>query len=332
MQADAAGVQHGYAIQGCVGPYADALHDAGRGERATIGPMAEWLYLDAPCLIYRAFFGLPPSMRDPDGRAVNAVRGFLDMLARLVIDRRPAGIVAAFDADWRPASRVAAYAGYKAARPEDPPELPRQFGVITELLDLFGIPRAEAPDLEADDALATLAARVKRGDAAWIVTGDRDLLSLVRDGAVSVLFTVKGVSDLAAFDEAAVKAKYGVAPERYTEFAMMRGDSSDGLPGVAGIGPVRAAKLLETYGSIDAILEHTKDLPKKQAEAFEAARGYLAAMRSVVPMHTDAAVHVTAAHPPDRTRLRDAATRHGVTGPASRLLVALGGEPLVAAK
>lgn len=287
--------------------------------------MAEYLYLDAPSLIYRAFFALPTTIRDPSGRSVNAVRGFLDMLARLIADRRPNEVVAAFDADWRPASRVAAYPGYKSARAEDPAELPRQFDMIVEVLDAFGIARAEAPALEADDALATMATRVSGRDRTCIVTGDRDLLALVRDPWVQVLFTVKGVSELGVFDEAAVKNKYGVSPSQYTDFAILRGDPSDGLPGVAGIGPVRAARLLDTFGSIEAVLENAQSLPRAQATAFDSARDYLAAMRKVVPMRTDVQLEVTLGHAPDRARVDKLATKYGIASPVSRLLTALDG-------
>lgn len=284
------------------------------------------LLLDAPSLVYRAFFALPKTITDPEGRPVNAVRGFLEMATRLVVDRRPDEVVAAFDDDWRPAFRVAAYSGYKADRPEDPPDLPRQFGVLAEVLDAAGVSRAISPGLEADDVLATMSMHVDGDRRAEIVTGDRDLIALVRDPHVSLLFTVRGVSDLARFDESAAFDKYGVAPKNYQQFAMLRGDPSDGLPGVAGIGPVRAAKLLETYGSVDGILSHLGELPVRQRVAFDAARDYLAAMKRVVPMVIDAAVEQTKARDPDVDALDGLARRHGLGSSPARLVHALAGK------
>jgi 5'-3' exonuclease len=284
--------------------------------------MGEHLYLDAPSLVFRAFFSHPKSLTDSQGRPINAVRGFIDMIARLLTDRRPTEIVPVFGID-RPDFRVAAYPDYKAHRPDDPPELAHQFDVIDEVLNAAGLRRAEAPGYEADDAIATLCERVPSGERYMIVTGDRDLLSLVRDPEVAVLFTVRGVSDLQRFDEAAVKDKYGVAPELYQEFAMLRGDPSDGLPGVAGVGPVRAAALLGQYGTIDAILQHVKELPKAQEFAFRDARDYLADIRSVVALRTDAPVEMTERHDPVEDELRELGERHNLGGAVPRLLEAL---------
>ncbi|HEX2051469.1 MAG TPA: 5'-3' exonuclease [Actinomycetota bacterium] len=283
----------------------------------------ERLLLDAPSLVYRAFFAVPSSLADRDGRPVNAVRGFVDMLARLVADRRPAAVVAAFDDDWRPAARVAAYPGYKAQRADDPPELPPQFPLVERVLDAAGIPRATSPGLEADDALATLVAAPRRGERTVVVTGDRDLVALVRDPDVAVLFTVRGTSQLDELDEAAVRERYGVPPQLYADFAMLRGDPSDGLPGVAGIGPVRAARLVTRFGSVDAILDNLGELPAGQATALDAARDYLAAMARVVPMVRDAPVETTASGGPDADRLHALAERHNLGGPVRRLLDAL---------
>jgi len=281
------------------------------------------LLLDAPSLVYRAFFALPTTVTDPQGRPVNAVRGFLDMTARLATDHPGSQIVAVFDADWRPKFRVDAYPGYKAERPEDPPELPPQFDVIADVLDAAGVKRIEAPGLEADDAIATLVARLDDGSRASVVTGDRDLLALVEDPRVDLLFPVKGLSAPTRFDEAAVEDKYGVRPSLYPAFATLRGDSSDGLPGVAGIGPVRAAKLLREWGSIDGIMGHLETLPPKQAEAFAAASEYLEAMKTVVRLVTDAELEATAGGEPDEARVRALADEHGLGSSATRFLRAL---------
>ena len=289
--------------------------------------MVDRMYLDAPSLVYRAFFALPKTIRDPQGRSVNAVRGFMEMTTRLLTDRRPDEIVAVFDADWRPAFRVAAYAGYKSERQEDPPELPRQFDVLAEVLDAAGIARAEAGGLEADDVLATLVARKAAKEQAAIVSGDRDLLALVRDPDIVLLFPVKGVSELTVFDEAAVEEKYGVPPSLYPQFAILRGDTSDGLPGVAGIGPVRAVKLLREFRSIDGILENLATLPPKQATAFDRARDYLTAMKTVVGLVSDAEVEMTDAHAPDVEALQELGELHGLKSSSARLARAVvGGE------
>ena len=288
--------------------------------------MADVFYLDAPSLIYRAYFALPATVRAPDGQPVNAVRGFMEMVKTLITDRRPERIVAVFDADYRPAFRIEAYPPFKAQRPEDPDDLPPQFEILEEILDASGIERIEAPGLEADDALATLVHDVPAGERAVVVTGDRDLLALIRDPAVVVLFTVKGVSQLREFDEAEVEYTYGVPPNRYAEFAILRGDPSDGLPGVPGIGPQRAAALLGRYHSITNILENLDELSPKQAEAFETSREYLKAMEIVVPLVQDAELKRTDPGPPDAAELSRLADRYGLGSSSVRLAQALKGE------
>lgn len=288
--------------------------------------MADIIYLDAPSLIYRAYFALPTSVRAPDGMPVNAVRGFMEMVKTLITDRRPERIVAVFDADYRPAFRVEAYPSFKAHRPDDPEDLPPQFDVIKEVLEAAGIESMEAPGLEADDALATQVSSVPDGERAVVVTGDRDLLALVRDPSVVVLFTVKGVSQLREFDEAEVEYTYGVPPARYAEFAILRGDPSDGLPGVPGIGPQRAAALLGKYHSISNILDHVDELSPKQRESFEASRGYLKAMEVVVPLIEDAELTRSNPGSADVERLSRLADQYGLGSSAVRLSQALKGE------
>lgn len=281
------------------------------------------LLLDSPSLVYRAFFALPQSIHDPQGRVVNAVHGYLDMTSTLLRDRHPAGLIHAFDVDWRPAWRVAAYAGYKAQRREDPPALPRQFDVIAELLDAAGMQVAGGEAYEADDVIGTLAAQATDASPVEVVTGDRDLLQLVRDPAVAVLFTVRGVSQLARFDAAAVRAKYGVRPEQYVDFATLRGDASDGLPGIRGIGEKTAAQLIAGHGSLAALRAAQATLPAHIANALRNGTGYLEAMRTVVPVCTTVAYTLTSLRPADEPRLRALAVGHGVNGPVTRLLVAL---------
>jgi 5'-3' exonuclease len=287
--------------------------------------LIERLYLDAPSLVYRAFFSWPKTLVAPTGQAVNAVRGYCEMVTYLLVKRRPAEAVAVFDAEWRPAFRVAAYPGYKSERPEDPPELPAQFDILAEVLDAAGMTRAESPGLEADDAIATLVQTVPPGERAVVVTGDRDLLALVRDPEVGLLFTIKGTRVLGEFDEAAVEREYGIPPRLYGDFATLRGDPSDGLPGVSGIGPKRAAALLGQFGSIDGILDHLDELPARQAEAFALSQDYLHTMKTVVTMVCDAPIDKTSSHEPDEAKLHELSNAYNLGSSPMRLAQALGG-------
>ena len=225
------------------------------------------LLLDSASLYYRAFFGVPDSVRAPDGTPVNAVRGLLDMTARLVAARRPSRIVACWDDDWRPAFRVAALPSYKAHRvgaegdEETPPALAAQVPVIVEVLAALGVARVGAAGYEADDVIGTLTAQeraVPDGERVpvEIVTGDRDLFQLVDDsGPVRVLYPVRGGAEPEVIDQARLVEKYAVADgDAYADMAALRGDPSDGLPGVAGIGEKTAAALIERFGSLDGIL------------------------------------------------------------------------------
>jgi 5'-3' exonuclease len=198
--------------------------------------------------------------------------------------------------------------------------------VVAEVLDAAGLSRAEAPGLEADDALATLLERKAPNPRVALVTGDRDLLALVRDPDVRVLWPERGMRVLAQFDEAAVESKFGVPPRLYPDFATLRGDPSDGLPGIAGIGPVRAAKLLREHGSLSGIMHHLDRLPARQAEALREAQEYLAAMQVVVTLRRDAELEISEPHAPDEARLRRLSAAHNLEGPTTRLLRSLAGE------
>ncbi|HUH07175.1 MAG TPA: 5'-3' exonuclease [Egibacteraceae bacterium] len=289
--------------------------------------MTHRLLLDTSSLLYRAFFALPRSMTDPQGRPVNAVRGVLDMHARLLIDHRPEDALHVLDADWRPAERVAAYAGYKADRPEEPDALPWQFELLLDVLGACGIDCVESPGWEADDAIAALCAEATAGDRIDIVTGDRDLLQLVRDesedaAAVRVLFTVKGVSQLGVFDEAAVLDKYGVPASRYADFAMLRGDSSDGLPGVPGVGERTAARLVQAYPSLEALLAADDSGSSALVGRLRGSEAYLKAMLDIVPLRGDVPVRRRHGRRDD-ARLDELAQAHALEGPVNRLKAAL---------
>ena len=286
--------------------------------------MAHRLLLDTSSLTYRAFFALPTSIKAANGRPINAVHGYLDMTAQLVRDLHPDEIVHVFDHDWRPAPRVRAYAGYKSQRAVDPEDLPPQFGILREVLEAFGQPAAEAPGWEADDAIGVLCTTAEPGDRVDVVTGDRDLLQLVRDAdpKVRVLFTLKGVSQLGTFDEAAVLEKYGIPAARYAEFAALRGDPSDGLPGVRGVGEKTARALVNAYPSIPALLEDSAAQSPRLRDALEDARGYLAAMGEVVPVRTNVDVVWVRAERNDE-RLAELGEKHRLGGPIRRLSEAL---------
>jgi 5'-3' exonuclease len=293
----------------------------------TKGPKTRLLF-DTSALMYRAFFALPASIRDGEGHSVNAVHGYLDMTGFLIDKHDPDEAVHVYDHDWRPAPRVALYDGYKGNRQPDPPELPPQFDMLREVLDALGQPQAEAPGWEADDAIATMVARVKpgSGDRVDIVTGDRDLIQLVRDPEIRVLFTIRGVSQIAEFDEKQVRVKYGLPANRYSDFAILRGDPSDGLPGVPGVGEKTAAALVASYGSLDELVEaaEARSLSKgprnrspRLLANLRAAVDYIRTMQKVVPMRTD--VEVTEwREKPKPTLLDQLVERYRLTGPIGR--------------
>src|SRR3954449_7501933 len=218
------------------------------------------LLLDTPSLYFRAFYGIPESVTAPDGTPVNAVRGLLDFIARLVRDFRPTRLVAAMDEDWRPAWRVEALPSYKAHRvgpgggDQTPDSLAVQVPVIEEVLDALGLARVGVAGFEDDAVIGPLATTA--GCPVDIVTGDRDLFQLVRDDQpVRVIYTARGVGKAEAWDEAAVAAKYGVPGRGYAELAILRGDPSDGLPGATGVGEKTAAALVAKFGTVEAIIE-----------------------------------------------------------------------------
>jgi 5'-3' exonuclease len=286
--------------------------------------------LDTSSLMYRAYFALPDSIVGTDGHPVNALHGYLDMTANLVRTHRPNEVVHALDDDWRPAPRVAAYEGYKAARPQEPEALTHQFDALQEILGLIGMRIVLARGWEAEDAIGTLVAQ-RRRQRFDIVTGDRDLIQLVRDPAVRVLFTRRGVSNLEVLDEAAVEAKHGVPPKRYVDMAVLRGDPSDGLPGIPGVGQKTAVELVKAYPTLDALVddalaERRTGKPLRRSPALRARVGaaaeYLVAMREVVPIRTDLDLETIEGHRDDAAMDR-LAERLKLTGPVRRLREAL---------
>lgn len=292
------------------------------------------LLLDAPALWYRAFHGVPDSVRSPQGEPVNAVRGFLDLVSRVVREHRPARMVAAIDLDWRPAFRVAAVPSYKSHRAlpngaeAEPEGLAPQVAVVLDVLSCLGVPIAGADGFEADDVLGTLATR--EAGAVDVVTGDRDLLQLVDDSKpVRVLYAVEKMKP---YDEAAVSAKHGIPGRAYADFAVLRGDPSDGLPGVKGVGEKTAAALVGRFGSVEGILAALDaggedGFPAGARSKLDAARDYLAVAPAVtrvvrdLPLSSyDDALRDTPLDPEALVALSD---RWGLDSPLERFLQAV---------
>jgi 5'-3' exonuclease len=300
------------------------------------------MLLDTPTLYYRAFFGLPESIRAPDGSPVNAVRGTLDFISALVTAYQPDRLIACFDADWRPAFRVAVLPSYKAHRvvevtagdspdaEEIPDTLSPQVPVIEAVLDAVGLARGWAEKFEADDAIAAYAAQ--HDGAVDVVTGDRDMFQLVDDArAVRVLNIARGVAKLELVDDAALAAKYGVIGAQYADFATLRGDPSDGLPGVPGVGEKTAAALISEFGTLVGLLAALDDpasaLKPAVRRKLDTARDYLAVAPQVVNVRADAPtipvdsqLPTAPAHPDELDRL---AARYGLSSPIRRLTAAL---------
>jgi 5'-3' exonuclease len=295
------------------------------------------MLLDTASLYFRAFFGVPETTTAPDGTPVNAVRGFLDMIAYLLGRERPTNVVACLDADWRPAFRVAALPSYKAHRlaPNGVEEIVRerlvaQVPIIEAVLAAIGIAAVGVRGYEADDVIGTVAARATM--PVDVVTGDRDLFQVVDDArAVRVLYTGRGVRRLEVVDESFIKSKYGIPGRAYAEFATLRGDPSDGLPGVAGIGERSAASLIDGYGTIDALLTAVEDpgsgLAPMMRLRLRDARDYLIVARSVVRVATDAPLppydDALTTAPRDPDALIALSDRWGLDASLNRLLSAL---------
>lgn len=306
--------------------------------------------MDGASLWFRAFHAIPDKITAPDGRSVNALRGFTDMVASLITKYAPVRLVVCLDLDWRPAYRVKLVPSYKAHRLDTsaeaapgaemvPDTLTPQVEMILEVLDAAGIATGGAAGLEADDVLGTLATR-ERTDAVIVVSGDRDLLQLVRDTPappVRVLYAGRGLAKAELFGPAEVAAKYGVPPGNagpaYADMATLRGDASDGLPGVAGIGEKSAATLISRFGSLDALRAAIEDSDAELSNGvrarLRAAEDYLKAAAPVVRVVCDADValsrsDVLPTEPADPDRLRALATAYNAESPVTRLITALG--------
>lgn len=309
------------------------------------GPL---LLLDGASLWFRAYYALPESFTAKDGRPVNAVRGFTDMVASLITRHQPSRLAVCLDLDWRPQFRVDAVPSYKAHRvaaeheqgpdvEEVPDTLTPQVPMILDVLAAAGIATAGAPGCEADDVLGTLAAR-EREDTVVVVSGDRDLLQVVADEPVPVrvLYVGRGLAKAELFGPVEVAEKYGVPAGRpgpgYAELALLRGDPSDGLPGVKGVGEKTASALLLEYGSVaalrDAVADPESGLAKGIRAKLTASAGYLDAALPVVRVLTDADVTLSrpdllAAAPADPDRLAELAADLVIETSVGRLVKAM---------
>ncbi|WP_040808997.1 5'-3' exonuclease [Nocardia concava] len=313
------------------------------------GPL---LLLDGASLWFRAFYAIPDKITAPDGRPVNALRGFTDMVAALVKQHAPSRLVVCLDLDWRPQYRVDLVPSYKAHRvaeeggvsadgvelEEVPDTLTPQVDMIMEVLEAAGIATAGAVGLEADDVIGTLATR-ESTDEVIVVSGDRDLLQLVRDTPappVRVFYVGRGLAKAELWGPAEVSAKYGVPEQNagpaYADMATLRGDASDGLPGVAGIGDKSAAQLISKYGSVEdlraAAADPDSDMAKGVRAKLIAADDYLKAAAPVVRVVRDAQVDYSgpdllARLPADPDRLAQLAVAYNAESPVKRLITAL---------
>jgi len=315
---------------------------------------APLLLLDGASMWFRSFFGVPSSITSPDGRQVNAVRGFLDSVATVITRHQPSRLVVCLDLDWRPQFRVDAIPSYKTHRVEQenpggqsdleevPDDLSPQVEMIAEILDAFGICTGGAEGYEADDVIGTLAAQEHR-DPVIVVSGDRDLLQVVRDEpvAVRVLYLGRGLTNATLMGPAEVAERYGVPEDRagagYAELALLRGDPSDGLPGVPGVGEKTAATLLTQHGSLAAVLAAVDDPRSALATGVRTklrnALEYIEAAGPVVAVATDAPVTFSTGTDElplvaaDPIRVAELATELGVGSSLARLQKALDALP-----
>jgi DNA polymerase I len=249
-------------------------------------PPRRLFLLDGHSLSYRAFFALPPSLATTSGQVTNAVYGFTSMLIKLLAEERPDLIAVAFDVG-KPTVRLDKYAEYKAGRPETPDEFRQQLGLIVEVLETLRIPVIGIEGHEADDAIATLALRaLAQGIEVVIVTADRDFFQLVRPG-LTVMFNVKGISDIRRYDVEAVTERFGLPPEKYLDYVALKGDASDNIPGVPGVGEKTASKLVQDFGSVEELMTRTDELKGKLQESISAAGEQLALNKELAELNTD---------------------------------------------
>ena len=295
------------------------------------------MLLDSASLWYRAYYGMPDTMLAPDGTPVNAIRGYLDMTARLVGIYQPDRLVACLDGDWRPSWRVDIFPAYKANRLEEesdeevePETLTPQIPILLDILDLFGIPVVGVDDYEADDVMATYA-EIEQGPIR-IVTGDRDLFQMVDDKRdIKIVYLAKGISQHDLVDIKYVADKYAIPGDRYDLFAMFRGDPSDGLPGVKGIGEKGAAVIANNFANVEDALaaahaSHTALSPALAKKIIEGT-DYLNIAPKLVRVARDAPIPkvdlAIPKAPADLSKLYQIKDQYGLGASIDRLISAL---------
>ena len=295
------------------------------------------MLLDSASLWYRAYYGMPDTLVAPDGTPVNAIRGYIDMTARLISIYKPNRLVACLDGDWRPSWRVELFPEYKANRleaegeeEEEPETLTPQIPILLDLLDLFGIPVVGVDDNEADDVMATYA-EVEKGPIR-IVTGDRDLFQMVDDKRdIKVVYLAKGISQHDLVDLKYVSDRYQIPGERYALFAMFRGDPSDGLPGVRGIGEKGAALIANNFANVDDVLAGAhnahESLPPALIKKIIAGSDYLKIAPTVVQVARNVSlprVDISVPKvPKDLSQIYKFKERYGLGASVDRLISAL---------
>jgi 5'-3' exonuclease len=296
------------------------------------------MLLDSASLWYRAYYGMPDSLLSPSGMPVNAIRGYLDMTARLITMYSPNRIVACIEGDWRPSWRVELFPEYKANRLEDgseveeePETLTPQIPVLLDLIDAFGIPMVGVDDYEADDVMATFAVREK--GPIRVVTGDRDLFQMVDDKKdVKIVYLARGISQHDLVDSKWVAQKYAIPGDRYALFAMFRGDPSDGLPGVKGIGEKGAALIANNFATVDEALKGAmtghESLTPALAKKIIAGEDYLKIAPTLVHCAKDVAIPqmdiAMPKKPEDLSLIYQMKEEYGLGASVDRLISALG--------
>ena len=296
------------------------------------------MLLDSASLWYRAYYGMPDTLLAPDGTPVNAIRGYIDMTARLINIYKPDRLVACLDGDWRPTWRVELFPDYKANRleaegeeEEEPETLTPQIPILLDLLDLFGIPVVGVDNYEADDVMATYA-EVEKGPIR-IVTGDRDLFQMVDDKRdIKVVYLAKGISQHDLVDVKYVSDRYQIPGERYALFAMFRGDPSDGLPGVRGIGEKGAALIANNFANVDDALAGAQSAHESLSPALArkiiAGSDYLKIAPTVVQVARNVSlprVDISMPGvPKDLSQIYQFKERYGLGASVDRLISALG--------
>ncbi len=249
-------------------------------------PPKRLFLLDGHSLSFRAFFALPPDLATTSGQVTNAVYGFTSMLIKLLSEEHPDLIAVAFD-KGKPTIRLERYADYKAGRAEAPDEFRQQLGLIREVLQTLAVPIVEVEGHEADDALATLALRAaQKGMEAVIVTADRDFFQMVSP-QITVMFNRRGISDIVRYDVKAVEDRFGLPPEKYLDYVALKGDPSDNLPGVPGVGEKTASRLIQDFGSIENLLAHTNQLKGRLRQGIEDAGQSLVRNKDLARLVTD---------------------------------------------